>query len=58
METLTLSDFGSIASIISLMIGLFFGFFICKIKKITNEGNNNTINTDIQAHDFVGRDKK
>lgn len=58
MEILTLSDFGSIASIISLVIGLMSGFFICKIKKINNKGSDNIINTNIHAHDFVGRDKK
>lgn len=57
METLTLADFGSMASILSLIVGLLFGSSICFIKNRI-KGNNNTINSDINANDFVGRDKK
>lgn len=66
MENLIFSDFGNLASIISLITGLLFGSSICLIKKITRKtakevyttGNNNTVNTDIKSKDFVGRDKK
>lgn len=53
---MNLSDFGSIASIISLILGVLVGFSGCKI--ISKSGNNKVSQSDIIAGgDVTGRDK-
>ncbi len=57
MDNFSFSDFGSLASIISLIIGLVGGFFSCKSFNKSNIQNSSF--KDITAgRDVVGRDKK
>ncbi len=57
MDNFSFSDFGSLASIISLAIGLIGGFFSCKSFNKSNIQNSSLKNITAGG-DVIGRDKK
>lgn len=57
MENFNLSDFGSIASIISLFVGLVGGFIGGRVSNKSNIQNASFKNVSAGS-DVVGRDKK
>jgi len=46
IDVFTLSEFGSVASIISLVTGIVLGFFGCKTMTKINSGDNNIVDVD------------